>query len=139
MAKRFVSKLVERVIRAAEAMHRQKVITFESQFNNPKQLTDAGGKCSCCGAGPRVTDEHDWWLVFKAGLCNSDGMFYAMLCDGPSGEGCLSVIRAENTRRKPTFRDDVADIISMMNGDDVDGMQADFEDADFMGMLDRAE
>ena len=95
--------------------------------------------CSCCGAGPRVTDEHDWWLVFKAGLCDSDGVFYSMLCDGPSGEGCLSVIRAENKRRKPTFRDDVADIISMMNGDDVDGMQTDFEDADFLGMLDIAE
>ena len=47
MAKKFVSKLIERVIRAAEATHRQKVVTFESNFNNPNNLTAPGGMCSC--------------------------------------------------------------------------------------------
>jgi hypothetical protein len=63
-------------------------------------------------------------------------VFYSMLCGGPAGEGCLQEVRAENARRKRTFRDEAADIIAVLNGDDADGMQADFEDADFMGMLD---
>jgi hypothetical protein len=139
MAKEFVSKLVAKVIKDAETMFKAKVITFESQFDNPKKLTSPGGMCSCCGAGPRVSDEHDWWLVFRAGLCDSDGVFYAMLCGGPSGEGCLEEIRHENAKRKRTVRDDAAAVTRMMNGDDVDGMAADMDDFEFLGMLDSDE
>lgn len=136
MAKKFVSKLVERVIKDAEAMHKATAITFESQFDNPKKLTSPGGMCSCCGASGRVSDEHDWWLVFKAGLCDSDGVFFSMLCGGPDGSGCLEEIRHQNAKRERTFRDDAADLIRTMNGDDVDGMESDFDDADYLGMLD---
>jgi hypothetical protein len=136
VAKKFVSKLVERVIRDAETLHKAKVITFESQFDNPKSLTSPGGMCSCCGAGPRVCDEHDWWLVFQAGLCDSDGVFYSMLCGGPSGEGCLQEIRYENAKRQRSFKDDAADVVRLLNGDDVDGMEADMDDLGSMGLLD---
>jgi hypothetical protein len=134
--KKFASKLVERVIKDAEKLHKAQVITFESQFNNPKSLTSPGGMCSCCGAGPRVSDENDWWLVFKAGLCDSDGVFYSMLCGGCDGSGCLEEIRHQNAQRKRTFRDDAADVVAMINGDDVDGMESDMDDFDFMGLLD---
>jgi hypothetical protein len=136
MARKFKSKLIKGIVAEAELMLQATVITFESQFDNPKSLTEPGGMCSCCGAGPRITGREDWWLVFKAGLCDSDGVFYSMLCDNPTGDGCLSAIGRENAKRKPTFRDEAADIIASMNGDDVDGMQAEFEDADRMGMLD---
>src|SRR3954452_9730157 len=136
MPKKYRSKLIATVIKNAEAMFKAKVIIFESQFDNPKSLSEPGGQCSCCGAGTRVTSVYDWWLVLKAGLCDSDGVFYSMLCGGPSVEGWLEEIRHQNAKRKRTFRDDAADIIVMMNGDDVDGMEAEFEDADFLGMLD---
>jgi hypothetical protein len=133
VAKQFASELVERVIRDAEARHKAKVITFESQFDNSQNLTSPGGMCSRCGTGPRVSDEHDWWLVFKAGLCDSDGVFYSMLCGGPSGEGCLETIRDENARRTRTHRDDAADVIRMINGDDVDGMESDMDELEWIG------
>jgi hypothetical protein len=136
MPKKYKSKLIAQVVKDAEVMFKAKVITFESQFGNPRNLTEPGGMCSCCGAGPRVTDEHDWWLVLRAGLCDSDGVFYSMLCGGTSGDGCLEEIRHQNAKRKPTFRDEAASIIALLNGDDVDGMQSEFEDADQLGMLD---
>jgi hypothetical protein len=132
VAKKYVSKLVGRVIRDAEALHKANAVTFESQFDNPKKLTSPGGMCSCCGAGPRVTDANDWWLVFKAGLCDGDGVFYSMLCGGCDGSGCLEEIRHENAKRTPTFRDEMAEMISLINGDDVDGMEADMDDGGFM-------
>ena len=130
MAKKFVSQLVEKVIQDAEALHKAKVVTFESQFNNPDGLTSPGGQCSCCGGSPRITRGSDWWLVFRAGLCDGDGEFFAMLCDGPTGDGCLSAIRRENARRKPTFRDRAAEVVRDLNGDDLDGMVADMDDFD---------
>ncbi len=136
MAKTFKSKLIGTVVKDAEAMFKAKVITFESQFNNPKNQTEPGGMCSCCGAGPRVNSVHDWWLVFKAGLCDSDGVFYSMLCGGGSGDGCLEEIRHQNAKRKRTFRDEAAEIIRFMNGDDVDGMESDFDDFNAIGAFD---
>ena len=68
MAKKFKSKLIAKIVKDAEATFKATVITFESQFDNPKKLTEPGGMCSCCGAGPHVADEYDWWLVLKAGL-----------------------------------------------------------------------
>ena len=80
--------------------------------------------CSCCGAGPRVDDEGDWWLIFQAGLCDEDGVYYGMLCDLPDGSGCLSMIREENARRQHTRRDKQATVITELLGDDLDGAQA---------------
>ena len=93
--------------------------------------------CARAAAPARVIDdENDWWLVFKAGLVDSDGVFYAMLCGGCDGSGCLEDIRGENARRKPTFRDDAAAMITDLLGDDVDGMEAMMDDFGYLGMLD---
>jgi hypothetical protein len=133
---KFTSRLIATVVTKAETAHKARVVTFASQFDNPTQRLSPGGMCSCCGAGPRVDALGDWWLVFRAGLCDSDGEFYAMLCDGPTGEGCLSTIRAENARRKPTQRDRNADVVRMLSGDDVDGMEADMDDVGWIGCED---
>jgi hypothetical protein len=81
----FVSKLVEDVVLGAEKIHDAKVVAYASQFDNPRGLIQPGGQCSCCGAGPRIDSLGDWWLVFKAGLCDGDGVYYSMLCNGPTG------------------------------------------------------
>ncbi|MBV8382414.1 MAG: hypothetical protein JOZ63_07395 [Planctomycetaceae bacterium] len=116
MSKRFQTQLMERIIRVAEALHHANVITFASQFDNPEGKVEPGGMCSCCGAGPKIT-EYDWWLVFRAGICDSDGVYYSMLCDGPTGGGCLSAIRAENAKRRRTSRDHAVAIVAELLGD----------------------
>jgi hypothetical protein len=135
-SRRFKDKVTEDIVTEAEAIHRATCITFASQFDNPGGLLSPGGQCACCGASPRVDGPFDWWLVFRAGFCDPDGVFMAMLCGGPGGVGCLPELRADAAMRKPTFRDEAATIISDLLGDDLDGARAMFEDADFLGMLD---
>lgn len=88
-----------------------------------------GGMCGCCGGGPNV--EPDWrsepWYVYRAGICDSDGVFYGMLC-----EGCLEDIRDENARRPQTERDDIAREITELLVDDIDGAQAMMDDLKFL-------
>jgi hypothetical protein len=133
VARKFASKLIKTVVEAAEARFKTPVITFESSFDNPKRLTSPGGQCSCCGLSPNIESEDDWWLVFKAGLADSDGVYYSMLCDNPSRDGCLSDIRRANDKRTPTMRDEAAALVSDLMGDDVDGAEAFMEDLDFLG------
>ncbi len=64
---------------------------------------------------------------------DSDGVYYAMLCGGVDGSGCLDSIRAENRKRKPTLRDEAADIITDLMGDDIDGAEAFMDDLEAMG------
>ena len=79
-----------------------KIVTFDDGG-----VLRPGGMCSCCGSGPNP--EPDWrgdpWYVFKADLCDSDGVYYSMLC-----EGCLEEIREDNAARPQTARDEVAEI-----------------------------
>ena len=138
-ASNFRSAIERKVVLAAELMHKGTCITFDSQFDNPRKLLSPGGMCSCCGAGPRVTDEHDWWLVFKAGLSDSDGVFYSMLCVGCDGSGCLPEVRAANARRKPTFRDEAGALVMDLMGDDIDGAESMMDDADFAEMFELPE
>ena len=133
--RKFESKLDQTVILAAEAMVKAKCVTSYDSYR-PDESAHPGGMCSCCGAGPRIDAEDDWWLVFKAGFCDSDGVFMSMLCAGPDGSGCLEDIRADSDRREPSFRDEAAALIADLLGDDLDGAQAMFEDADSLGMLD---
>jgi hypothetical protein len=135
-SRRFKDKVTEDIVTDAEALHLARCITFASQFDNPEGLLSPGGMCSCCGAVPRVDGAFDWWLVFKASFCDADGVFMAMLCGGPGGVGCLPELRAESDGRKPTFRDEAASVIADLLGDDLDGAQAMFEDAEYLGMLD---
>ena len=124
------------VVREAEELHKATVITFASQFDNPKGKLSPGGQCSCCGLSPHVDGVFDWWLVFKAGLVDSDGVYYSMLCDNSTNDGCLSSIRREKERREKTKRDEAAEVLSEMLGDDVDGAEAMMDDLDALGMLD---
>lgn len=97
-----------------------KVITYEDGNS-----IRPGGQCGCCGSGPNVSP--DWrdepWYVFRAGFCDSDGVYYSMLC-----EGCLEEIRAENDRRPQTERDEIAHEITELLGDDIDGAQTMMDD-----------
>ena len=99
-----------------------KVVTYESDAEERP-----GGMCGCCGSGPNVAP--DWradpWYIYHAGICDSDGVYYSMLC-----EGCLEDIREENARRPATERDEIAQEVTELLGDDLDGAQAMMEDLD---------
>jgi len=97
-----------------------KVVTFERDGQEAP-----GGMCGCCGGGPDVAPE--WrdapWYVYRAGICDGDGVYYSMLC-----EGCLEDIREENAKRPETERDEVARLVTDLLGDDLDGAQVFMED-----------
>ena len=63
------------------------------------------------------------WYIYRAGICDSDGVYYSMLC-----EGCLEEIQDENARRPATERDEIAREVTELLGDDIDGAQAMMED-----------
>ena len=103
-----------------EARLRAKVVTFEKEGREAP-----GGMCGCCGGGPNC--EPDWrdepWYVYQAGICDGDGVYYSMLC-----EGCLEDIRSENAARPKTERDQIARLVTNLMGDDLDGAQSLMED-----------
>lgn len=106
--------------RELETRFQAKVIVYEC---DGKELP--GGMCNCCGCGPKV--EPGWrdepWYVYRAGICDSDGVYYGMLC-----EGCLEDIRAANVRRPESLRDEIAREVNELLGDDVDGAQSFMDD-----------
>ena len=77
------------------------------------------------GSGPNTAP--DWrgdpWYVYRAGICDADGVYYSMLY-----EGCLEDIREENARRPQTDRDAVAREVTELLGDDLDGAQSMMDD-----------
>lgn len=103
-----------------EERQKAKVVTFEDDG-----AIKPGGQCSCCGSGPNATP--DWrgdpWYVYQAGVCDADGIYYSMLC-----EGCLEDIRHENEQRPRTERDDFAREVTELLGDDLDGAQSMMDD-----------
>lgn len=103
-----------------ESRLQAKIITFEDGG-----VLKPGGMCGCCGSGPNVEPDYrsDPWYVYQAGICDSDGIYFAMLC-----EGCLEEIRSANAARPQTLRDEQAKIITQLLGDDFDGAQAMMED-----------
>jgi len=102
---------------------RYPVVTYR---DTPDGIEQPGGQCRCCGAGPTPDGE---LLIRKSALCDADGLFYAMLCDY-----CLDEILAENSKRQPTYRDDLAEIAADLLADDLDGLQTEMDDAaDFNG------
>lgn len=94
-------------------------------MNQHGDIARPGGMCGCCGSAPNVTPEWrgDPWYVYRVGICDSDGMYHSMLC-----EGSLEEIRASNARRLRTERDEIADQIPDLMGDDIDGAQAFIDD-----------
>ena len=84
-----------------------------------------GGQCGCCGSGP--DPEPDWrpepWYIYRAGICDGDGIYFSMLC-----EGCIKEVQFENAKRVQTERDDTAKEISELMGADIDGAQTFMDD-----------
>ena len=105
-----------------ESRFSAKIVTYD---NGGEECP--GGMCGCCGSGPNVAP--DWrgdpWYVYRAGICDADGIFYSMLC-----EGCLEDIRDENARRPQTERDHIAREVTKLLGEDSDGAQAFMDDLD---------
>ena len=103
-----------------ETRFETKIVTYSDEG-----IEKPGGMCVCCGSGPNP--QPDWrgepWYVYQAGLCDSDGVYYAMLC-----EGCLDEIRCANSKRPQTERDEIAEQITELLGDDIDGAQAMLDD-----------
>ncbi len=103
-----------------ESQLQARIVTYES---SGKELP--GGMCGCCGGGPNATP--DWreqpWYIYRAGICDTDGVYYSMLC-----EGCLEDIREENARRPQTERDEIAREVTELLGDDADGAQTMMDD-----------
>ncbi len=97
-----------------------KIVTYE---NDGQDLP--GGMCGCCGSGPDVSPawRAEPWYVYRAGICDSDGVYYSMLC-----EGCLEEIRDANARRPETERDEIARELTELLGDDLDGAQTMMDD-----------
>ena len=108
------------LIQDLESRFQAKVVSYENDGS-----LEPGGMCNCCGSGP--DPEPDWradpWLVYRAGICDSDGVYYGMLC-----EGCHEDIRDENAKRTQTERDENARLITELLGDDIDGAQAMMDD-----------
>jgi hypothetical protein len=134
----FWSEAERLAVLAGEALHEGVCVTYERRNDGDTVLLAPGGSCSCCGAAARVgdEDEDDWWLVFKAGFCDDDGVFMSRLCGGPDGSGCLVELRRDAARREPTRRDEAASVVSDLLGDDMDGAESMMDDFDDLGMLD---
>ena len=103
-----------------ESRFSAKIVTYAADGSE-----QPGGMCGCCGGGPDVSPS--WrpepWYIYRAGICDSDGVYYSMLC-----EGCLEEIQDENARRPATERDEIAREVTELLGDDIDGAQAMMED-----------
>jgi hypothetical protein len=98
-------------------------------FHDSDGQESPGGQCRCCGAGPNPDND---FYIHKAGLCDSDGIFYSMLC-----RSCLDDILAKYGKRKRSLRDQKAQLVTELLGDDLDGMEAMMEDLpDFDQLMD---
>ncbi len=133
--RKFESKLVRTVVLATEELLGAMCITSYDDYR-PEAKVSVGGMCSCCGASGHVDGPDDWWLVMRAGFCDSDGVFMSMLCVGPDGTGCFTEIRDQSRKRPVSLRDMAAAEISELLGDDVDGAQSLMDDFEYLGMLD---
>ena len=86
-----------------------------------------GGMYRCCGCGPNAAPDFqaEPWYIYRANLCDSDGVFYSMAC-----EECLEDLRYQHSQRPKTGRDEMGDIVSDLMGDDIDGAQTMMDDLD---------
>ncbi len=61
---------------AMESRFGTQIVTYE---NGGEECP--GGMCRCCGSGPNTAP--DWrgdpWYVYRAGICDADGVYYSML------------------------------------------------------------
>jgi len=103
-----------------EARYKTKIVTFDKDGEQ-----HPGGMCRCCGCGPNVSPDYrdEPWYIYVANLCDTDGVFYSTLC-----EDCLEETRLELHLRPKTGRDEMAEEISELLGDDLDGAQSMMDD-----------
>ncbi len=103
-----------------ESRFHAKIVTYEDDGREKP-----GGMCGCCGGGPDVSPSwrSEPWYVYRAGFCDSDGVYFSMLC-----EGCLEEIQDANAHRPQTERDEIAREITKLLGDDLDGAQTMMDD-----------
>ena len=104
----------------SEERHGAKVITYQSQGEER-----AGGMCNCCGCGPDIAPDFrgEPWYIYRANICDADGVYYGMAC-----EDCLEELRLERDKRQETTRDLLAREIGHLLDEDVDGAQAMMDD-----------
>lgn len=119
---------------------------------NPKKLElhnrtfeKAVAPCSCCGMAPEQAQDNDPdWDTYRAGLCDSDGIYFSYLCYHPRAGNCLEDIAKEVHERRqadmnaadaepglpdgPELRQHKADTLREVLGDDEDGIWAEMTD-----------
>lgn len=89
------------------------------------QRMGEGHDCSCCG----TVDNGDDYFVFRAGWCDSDGVYYGKLCSDLEGNGCLHSVDCPNS-----LKNDAARMLNeMMPGELCDGVPGMLEDFEFIG------
>lgn len=114
-----------------------------AQVGNVKRaFPTVNQSCSCCGAKPGRADDMVKAIgrlgyerrgfdvhVVRANLCDSDGVYYVNLCS-IEGEGCLHEIAADREDPNPNdlTRQDKADLLAELLGDDIDGVWAAMDD-----------
>lgn len=106
---------------------------------NGKKCESVGGSCSCCGGSAYKAGEKDCngrittedWYVFRAGWCDSDGVFFSRLCGDKDGIGCITEVKPAHNKAN-MFAQAMMDI---MPGEVDDAIVSEMEDLQAMGML----
>lgn len=92
------------------------------------QRLGEGHDCSCCGS----RDNGEDWFVFKAGWCDSDGVYYAKLCGDFEGRGCIYEVDYPKS-----FKNEAAKVLQdMMPGEFADGVPSMLDELDYLGEFD---
>ena len=97
--------------------------------------------CSCCGGTahykgdpaqpvPGLKDTYDYaWYVFRAGLSDSDGEYYARLCGDEQGlGGCLEAVAAQQDEVPRDIQEAIAIARELMPGEEDDGVISTIQD-----------
>ena len=92
---------------------------------NGKQCEHVGGSCSCCGAQD-TTDKGGDWYVYRAGFCDTDGVFYPRLCGSVDGLGCISDVKPAPADHPRQVQADL--LIEMMPDEIDDNVATEMED-----------
>ena len=92
-----------------------------------KEYKETKASCSCCSAKPTKD-----WRVYKAGISDSDGIYFSYLCGAPDDglDGCLewAIDDAKKATGSAKGRQIAASILSDLLGDDEDGIASEMED-----------
>lgn len=110
-----------------------------------RHWTVVDGACAMCGARPHNHDDRvadrSWchvgqsstygttWVIVRAGLCDSDGVYYAALCAGDgSDDGCLDDVLAQQNDIPEDRADRLAALTDVMPDEWADGIASEMAD-----------